>query len=123
MKYGSEQKRDGRDANDLGRFGLGLKAASLSQCRRLTVVSKIGTEINGMCWDLDHVRKTGKWSVIILSLDEIDSLPDIKLLKGLENGTYVLWENFDKVEVTSNGESREIILSSNNSLPAFTSCN
>ena len=40
MKYGSEGKRDGRSEDDLGRFGLGLKAASLSQCRKLTVVSK-----------------------------------------------------------------------------------
>lgn len=101
MRWGSKDPLEKRSDIDLGRFGLGLKSASLSQCRRLTVVSKIGTEINGMCWDLDHVRKTGKWSVIILSLDEIDSLPDIKSLKGLENGTYVLWENFDKVEVTS----------------------
>lgn len=30
MKYGSEQKRGHRAADDLGRFGLGLKAASLS---------------------------------------------------------------------------------------------
>ena len=40
MKYGSEGKRDGRSNDDLGRFGLGLKAASLSQYRKLTVISK-----------------------------------------------------------------------------------
>ena len=40
MKYGSENKRDGRSSDDLGRFGLGLKSASLSQCRRLSVISK-----------------------------------------------------------------------------------
>lgn len=40
MKYGSEQKRAGRSESDLGRFGLGLKSASLSQCRKLTVASK-----------------------------------------------------------------------------------
>lgn len=40
MKYGSEQKRTGRSESDLGRFGLGLKSASLSQCRKLTVASK-----------------------------------------------------------------------------------
>ena len=33
MKYGSEQKRDNRASNNLKRFGLGLKAASLSQKR------------------------------------------------------------------------------------------
>ena len=40
MKYGSTNVNDKRDEKDLGRFGLGLKSASLSQCRRLTVISK-----------------------------------------------------------------------------------
>lgn len=40
MKYGSNIKGYVRDEKDLGRFGLGLKAASLSQCRKLTVISK-----------------------------------------------------------------------------------
>lgn len=38
MKYGSDRECYGID--DLGRFGLGLKSASLSQCRKLTVASK-----------------------------------------------------------------------------------
>ena len=33
MKYGSETDDMSRDDDDLGRFGLGLKVASLSQCR------------------------------------------------------------------------------------------
>lgn len=44
MKYGSAMKRENRSEDDLGRFGLGLKAASLSQCRKLTVVSKKMTQ-------------------------------------------------------------------------------
>ena len=36
MRYGSKSSLDVRDAHDLGRFGLGLKTASMSQCRRLT---------------------------------------------------------------------------------------
>lgn len=40
MKYGSQLKSANRSEDDLGRFGLGMKAASLSQCRRLTVASK-----------------------------------------------------------------------------------
>src|SRR5665647_2033025 len=39
MQYGSKNPNDERDISDLGRYGLGLKTASLSQCRRLTVVS------------------------------------------------------------------------------------
>ncbi|RGS49207.1 ATP-binding protein [Holdemanella biformis] len=40
MRYGSKSSLEERDRNDLGRFGLGLKTASLSQCRKLTVFSK-----------------------------------------------------------------------------------
>ena len=42
-----------RSRNDLGRFGLGLKTASFSQCRRLTVVSKRNGEVSSFSWDLD----------------------------------------------------------------------
>lgn len=40
MRYGSKNVNEVRSQSDLGRFGLGLKTASLSQCRRLTVISK-----------------------------------------------------------------------------------
>ena len=40
MKYGSKSITSIRDKHDLGRFGLGLKMASLSQCRKLTVMTK-----------------------------------------------------------------------------------
>ena len=40
MRLGGRSPLEQRDPNDLGRFGLGLKTASLSQCRRLTVASR-----------------------------------------------------------------------------------
>src|SRR5262245_47628862 len=39
MKHGTTHPGKERGSNDLGRFGLGLKTASFSQCRKLTVVS------------------------------------------------------------------------------------
>jgi len=36
MRPGSRNPLDTRDPKDLGRYGLGLKTASFSQCRRLT---------------------------------------------------------------------------------------
>ncbi len=33
MQYGSKSPTETRDSSDLGRYGLGLKTASLSQCR------------------------------------------------------------------------------------------
>lgn len=50
MKYGSE--RDEYGEKDLGRFGVGLKSASLSQCRTLTVMSKFNGDIHAYRWDV-----------------------------------------------------------------------
>jgi len=40
MRPGTQNPLESRDVNDLGRFGLGMKTASFSQCRKLTVISK-----------------------------------------------------------------------------------
>lgn len=40
MRPGSKDPRAEREVHDLGRFGLGLKTASFSQCRELTVLTK-----------------------------------------------------------------------------------
>src|SRR5262249_52744393 len=55
MRHGSRSPTEPRAETDLGRFGLGLKTASMSQCRRLTVASRKGGNIHGMVWDLDYV--------------------------------------------------------------------
>jgi len=45
MKHGSANPKQVRAPNDLGRFGLGLKTASFSQCRNLTVISSINSAV------------------------------------------------------------------------------
>lgn len=97
MQYGSKNPSEQRDANDLGRFGLGLKTASLSQCKILTVVSKREDAIEARSWDLDYVATTGEWSLGVLEEDEITSLPQIEQLMSLSNGTMVLWQNLDRL--------------------------
>ncbi|WP_239740899.1 ATP-binding protein [Mammaliicoccus sp. M-M45] len=64
MRYGSSNSLNERNEEDLGRFGLGLKMASLSQCRKLTVLSKQNNEYAGACWDLDYIYATKKWTLI-----------------------------------------------------------
>ena len=71
MKYGSN--RDSYGETDLGRFGLGLKSASLSQCKKLTVVSKKDNKLSGFCWDLDAVMASKTWDCLELEMSEIDS--------------------------------------------------
>ncbi len=99
MQYGSKNPLEARDANDLGRFGLGLKTASLSQCRCLSVISKQGDVILGRRWDIDHITNVGNWSLIVLDEEEISSIPQIEYLMQAENGTLVVWQNLDRLKV------------------------
>lgn len=83
------------DKNDLGRFGLGLKTASLSQARRITLVTKQEDSLCGFAWDVDHIGETQRWEVLALSEDEISLLPGARDLNNLENGTLILWQKLD----------------------------
>ena len=109
MKYGSEQKKDSRDENDLGRFGLGLKAASLSQCRRLTVISKAKNEISAFVWDLDVIEEKRDWLVIECTKEQIEQNRFSKWLDNYDSGTVVLWENFDLIEKASGNVYAELM--------------
>jgi hypothetical protein len=94
MRYGSSRSYS---ASALGHFGLGLKTASLSQCRRLTVASKRrkGGRVVARRWDLDLVAERDSWD---LESPPKSELPP-QLLEPLEGGTgtVVLWENLDRI--------------------------
>ncbi len=64
MRHGSHNPTDEREPDDLGRFGLGLKTSSLSQCRKLTVVSRKDRVTSARRWDLDVVQHSGRWLVV-----------------------------------------------------------
>ena len=86
MTIGAKDPRIIRDKDDLGRFGLGLKTASFSQCRKLTVESNFNDEINSFTWDLDLVREKNNWVVI-------DNKKD-----NLAPGTKIIWEKIDRAD-------------------------
>ena len=60
MRLGTQSPLEERAQSDLGRFGLGLKTASFSQCRVLTVVTRVKGITAVARWNLDHVAQTGK---------------------------------------------------------------
>ncbi|MEG2013053.1 MAG: ATP-binding protein [Anaerovoracaceae bacterium] len=97
MRYGCADPNSIRESNDMGRYGLGLKTASLSQCRSLTVVSLQNNNTCARQWDLDHVKSTGLWSLMALDNTEIESLPLVYKLRDNKNGTIVIWQKLDKV--------------------------
>lgn len=94
LRPGSKNPLQERNQKDLGRFGLGLKTASFSQARKLTVISKKADYKSVFwTWDLDFVNKTGNW-------DLIKYLPDENLeteISKLTTGTIVLWNDIDRV--------------------------
>lgn len=97
MRHGSQNPILKRTDEDLGRFGLGLKTASLSQCRRMTVVSLRDNYVSARCWDLDHIAVRKDWMLLQLSKAEIQRLPLVEQLFTRGHGTIVLWQNFDRL--------------------------
>lgn len=97
MRHGSRNPTDERDPSDLGRFGLGLKTASLSQCRSLTVISKVHKVISARRWDLDVVQHYGRWLVVVPEDAELKKLPMYRRLIELDSGTLVIWQSLDKL--------------------------
>lgn len=97
MRYGSKSAAECRDADDLGRFGLGLKMASMSQCRKLTVATKKDGKIYAARWDLDYIIKQGDWALLTYSDDEIATLRFVEMLQEATSGTIVYWEDFDRI--------------------------
>ncbi|MCC3372294.1 ATP-binding protein [Cohnella sp. REN36] len=99
MRYGSKNPLDTRTAADLGRFGLGLKTASMSQCRKLTVISVKNGIVTGAQWDLDFIATTNDWSLKLLDDIEIQACPHINELYSNSSGTMVLWQGLDRLKV------------------------
>ena len=99
MRPGSKSPLDERSPRDLGRFGLGLKTASFSQCRRVTVASRRDGNISCAVWDLDEVAEADDW-VVDFPSDETRVPWSEKL--G-ETGTLVVWQKLDRL-VGAGGE-------------------
>lgn len=99
MRLASVDPERVRDGDDLGRFGLGLKFASFSQCKRLTVISKINNKISARQWDLDLVTRENAW--VLLTPENLDDFPQIDELKTLSTGTLVIWQAMDRQSKTN----------------------
>jgi hypothetical protein len=95
LRYGSRRPY-GR--SDLGRYGLGLKTASLSQCRSVTVVScrrPTGKATTVRMLDLDLIAEWDEWLVIEPPSDAVIGAADERL--SSDPGTVVIWRKLDRV--------------------------
>lgn len=104
MTPGSKDPEEVRNERDLGRFGMGLKTASFSQCKRLTCITKKeGYSTIKRCWDIDFINTESEWQL----LDYISDNTFLTKIDKQKSGTLVLWEKLDRIvgDTETNNES------------------
>ena len=95
MRFGT---RRAYRTGELGRYGLGLKTASLSQCRSLTVVSRRTPRLRRLAayeLDLDLIAARDDWLVCVPESGELLDEAQKRLRDTC--GTVVLWRGLDRV--------------------------
>jgi hypothetical protein len=107
LVWGAGTRADNREG--FGKYGYGLPSASVSQCHRVTVYSKIpGGQWHYAYLDIDEI-KDGRWTKgnrIVMPEEQPGEPPEfvVRYLKehdrwkGFDHGTVVLWEVLDRVE-------------------------
>ena len=108
MRLAATSPTTERRPEDLGRFGLGLKTASLSQCRTLTLATKKNGELTALRWSLDYVIDTGDWSLIELDPSEASILLGWDQLSRIPSGTLVHWSDLDQLAMTAGMEQSDL---------------
>ncbi|MBS1533736.1 MAG: ATP-binding protein [Bacteroidetes bacterium] len=95
MRLAGQNQNNTRDKTDLGRFGLGLKTASFSQCTKLTVITKFNNSIAARQWDLKYIAERNDW--LLITPESYDNFSLFEEFKKLQQGTLVVWEGIDKI--------------------------
>lgn len=96
MVPGSKHPMEERAPGDLGRFGLGLKTASFSQCRCLTVITRTSRTTPAVrCWNLDHVKQVKQWRLLKEAPPEAAAWLETMRKRG--KGTLVFWSQLDRL--------------------------
>lgn len=109
MKHGTSGPEVERLRTDLGRFGLGLKTASFSQCRKLTVISARDGQLCGAEWDLDVIKDEDDWVISVLENSDIPNIPFVEYLGA--DGTLVLWRKIDRLFEEEQKNTRDELIS------------
>ena len=106
MVIGCQDPTIGREKDDLGRFGAGLKTASFSQAKILSVCSwQKGAKKAAAVWDADLVRRENAWLLQALEEDEILADEDLTDLPFSESGTLVKWDGLTTLETDTIDEA------------------
>lgn len=102
-----------REVGDLGRFGSGMKTASFSQARRLTVITKkSGGAVAAARWDIDSIEESDTWCLEVFEESELDAIEGCLLTPESDQGTQVIWEKLTFLEKGSHAEHHDKELAS-----------
>jgi len=94
MTPGSKDPEEERSEKDLGRFGMGLKTASFSQCKRITCIAKReGYATIKRCWDIDFINTENEWQL----LEYVSDNSFLDKIEKQKSGTLILWEKLDRI--------------------------
>ena len=112
MRFGSKSPLEERSPDDLGRFGLGMKTASISQCLKLQVLSKKSGETTAAVWDVGRIcrEKEERWNLVVhrgvsaLFDPLLHALHD-RFIAGRESGTIVFRSDMDRMEKDATEDS------------------
>lgn len=107
MRYGANRRQN---LKSLGKFGLGLKTASSSVCRKYSLISRdtAGAPLAKLTWDLDHVSDINEWQMLSEEVTVEENLAFDELCG--EIGTLVVWQKCDRILKNNNyseGSSEE----------------
>jgi hypothetical protein len=103
MRFGSRTKKG---ANELGKYGMGMKSASLNHADTLIVISRKDGEVCGRRWTTESIRDGWK-------LEQLDQGGGAALIDrdwdtvdASESGTVVLWERIHRFQAAGGNAGR-----------------
>lgn len=99
MRFGSRSSKSGKQ---LGKYGIGLKSASLSQAETVTVLTKQGGSTLGRRWTLENVKKN--WTCDILQESDVRKAfaPKFGEFRIKHSGTIIIWERLEHLKALPN---------------------
>ncbi len=103
MRMGTHLSR-AYNPETLGRFGMGMKSASLSQCSCFTLVTKKDGVLSGFQFDVEQISLANNWVILQLSKEELVNVPEVAVFNEKEHGTLILWQNFDRLKAAEGGQ-------------------
>ncbi len=110
MRLSSRSPDEKRGERDLGKFGLGLKTASFSQCKKLTVLSKKHNTVSIKQWDLEYISNQNDWLLITPDVEDFDNIPLVDKFNDLEHGTLIVWQVIDQLEHDSFSDNMDKVM-------------